>query len=60
MLFATELYFGVPTFRSRCNQFLYRDLILKHILSKVDAALSVSQLSTSTNVLEALYFSETT
>ncbi|XP_066249563.1 tigger transposable element-derived protein 6-like [Euwallacea similis] len=37
-------------------QFFYRDLILKHILTKVDAALSASELAKSINILEALYF----
>ncbi|XP_066146779.1 tigger transposable element-derived protein 6-like [Euwallacea fornicatus] len=37
-------------------KFFYRDLILKHILTKVDGALSASELAKSINILEALYF----
>ncbi|XP_066260446.1 tigger transposable element-derived protein 6-like [Euwallacea similis] len=37
-------------------KFFYRDLILKHILTKVDAVLSASELAKSIDILEALYF----
>ncbi|XP_045467026.1 tigger transposable element-derived protein 6-like [Harmonia axyridis] len=40
-------------------KFFYRDLILKHVLSKMDSASSASELSKSINILEALYFIKT-
>lgn len=40
-------------------KFYYRDLILKHILSNMGGAKSVSELSKSIDVLEALYFIKT-
>ncbi|XP_066153520.1 tigger transposable element-derived protein 6-like [Euwallacea fornicatus] len=46
-----KICFLPPNCTSVCQ-----DLILKHVLTKVDGALSASELAKSINILEALYF----